>query len=174
MNVIAFAFVLFVVLFIMMIGLIFTVIPPLPGTLIIWVAALGYGFVLGWQTLGWWAFGIMTFLMIVGLIADFVGGQFGAKLGGASCLAITIGSILGFALGILGSIVGTPIIGCLAGIGGTVGGILLVEKVRYRDWNSAIKAIKGFAAGTTAGMMARFTAGVMMITVFVIRVYIGG
>jgi uncharacterized protein YqgC (DUF456 family) len=174
MEIITFAFVLFLVLFTMMVGLIFTIIPPLPGTLIIWIAALGYALVRGWPALGWWTFGIMTFLMIVGLVVDFLGGQFGARLGGASCLAMIIGSLAGFILGIIGSIFGTPIIGCLVGIVGTVGGILLVEKIRYRDWKSALNAIKGFAAGTTAGIMARFTSGVLMIVVFMVRVYVGG
>jgi uncharacterized protein YqgC (DUF456 family) len=173
MDLFAQAFVLFFTLFVMMVGLIFTVVPPIPGTLIIWGAAIGYGLVMGWESLGWWTFAIMTVLMLVGVVADFVGGQFGAKIGGASCLAIALGSILGFVLGILGSIVGTPIVGCLVGLLGTLGGILLVERFRYNDWRSAINATKGFLAGTTAGIMARLTAGILMFGGFLMRVYLG-
>jgi hypothetical protein len=167
------AFILFATLFVMMVGIIFTVVPPIPGTLIIWGAAIGYGLTMGWEHFGWWTFAIMTVLMLVGLVADFVGGQFGARIGGASCLAIVLGTLLGFALGILGSIVGTPVVGCFAGLLGTMGGILLVERVRYKDWNTAINAAKGFFAGNMLGIMARFTAGVLMFGVFLVRIYLG-
>ena len=166
------AVILFITLFTMMVGLIFTVVPPLPGTLIIWGASIVYALLLGWESLGWWVFGIMTVLMIIGIVADFLGGQFGAKIGGASCLAIALGSMLGFVVGVLGSIIGTPIAGCLAGFLGTLGGILLVERVRYKDWRSAAGAVKGFAVGTTAGIIARLTAGLLMMGVFIVHLAI--
>ena len=171
MDIFSQTFVLFITLFVMMLGLIFTIIPPIPGTMIIWLAAIFYGWALGWEQLGWVTFGFMTFFMLVGIIADILGGQFGAKIGGASCLAILAGSIIGFILGILGSLVGTPLVGCLVGILGTLGGILLVEFVRYRNWDSAVAATKGFLAGTTAGMMARVTAGIMMFGIFLVSIY---
>lgn len=167
------AFILFLTLFVMMVGVVFTVVPPIPGTLIIWGAAVGYGLTMGWEQLGWWTFALLTVLMLAGLVADFVGGQFGARIGGASCLAIVLGTLLGFVLGILGSIVGTPVVGCFAGLLGTMGGILLVERVRYKDWDTAINAAKGFFAGNILGIMARFTAGVLMFGAFLVRVYLG-
>ena len=167
------SFVLFITLFVMMIGLIFTVIPPIPGTLIIWAAALFYGWALGWDKLGWPTFALLTFIMIIGIIADALGGQFGARIGGASCLAIIAGTIAGFVLGILGSLIGTPLVGCLMGVFGTLGGILLVERVRYKDWSTALKATKGFAAGTATGMAAKITAGCLMLGIFLVRVYFG-
>ncbi len=166
-------FALFLTLFVMMVGLIFTVVPPIPGTLVIWGAAIFYGLITGWDNLGWWAFGILTLLMVVGIVADIAGGQFGARIGGASCLAIFLGTIVGFVLGILGSLVGTPLIGCLAGLLGTLGGILLIERLRYKDWRTAINATKGFVAGNVIGMMARVTAGALMFGVFILRVYLG-
>jgi uncharacterized protein YqgC (DUF456 family) len=127
-------FVLFFTLFAMMVGMIFTLIPPLPGTVIIWAAAIMYGLVLGWENLGWLTFGLLTFLMIVGVVADVLAGQFGAKIGGASCLAIVIGTVCGLALGIVASFFGTPIAGCLAGVVGTLGGIILVEALLRAMW----------------------------------------
>ncbi len=173
MEIMTQGFVLFITLFVMMVGLIFTVIPPLPGTVIIWGAAVFYGLVLGWANLGWWAFAAITLLMIVGIVADFLGGQFGAKFGGASCLAIALGTIIGLLSGIAGSVLGTPIVGCLVGILGTLGGILLIERLRHRNWSTALNATKGYLAGTTAGIMAKVTAGVLMFGVFLIRVYFG-
>ncbi|MCB9078139.1 MAG: DUF456 domain-containing protein [Anaerolineaceae bacterium] len=168
------AVVLFVTLFAMMVGMIFTLIPPIPGTLVIWGASLGYGLVLGWEKLGWLAFSLITILMIAGIAADFLGGQFGAKLGGASCLAVVVGTVVGLILGFIISLVGTPLLGCLAGMGGTLGGILLIERVRYNDWRSALNATKGYLAGNIVGIMAKVTAGAIMIGVFLARVYWGG
>ncbi|MCB0167261.1 MAG: DUF456 domain-containing protein [Anaerolineae bacterium] len=168
------AAVLFITLFAMMVGMIFTLIPPIPGTLVIWGASLGYGLVLGWEKLGWLAFSLITILMIAGIVADFLGGQFGAKLGGASCLAVVVGTIAGLILGFVISLIGTPILGCLAGMGGTLGGILLIERVRYKDWRSALNATKGYLAGNIVGIMAKVTAGAIMIGVFLTRVYWGG
>ena len=99
--------ILFITLFLMLIGLIFTIIPPIPGTLIIWGAAIFYGLVVGWGQLGWWTFGLLTVLMVVGIIVDILAGHFGAKLGGASCLAIFVGAVLGIVLGIGFSFIGS-------------------------------------------------------------------
>ncbi len=166
-------FVLFITLFTIMVGLIFTVIPPIPGTVIIWAAATVYGLVLGWEKLGWITFGLLTLFMIVGVVADILAGQFGAKMGGASCLAIAIGTVMGFVLGIAASFVGTPIFGCLAGIIGTMGGIVLVERTRHDNWKTALAATKGYVAGTTAGIMAKVTSGCLMFGIFLISVWFG-
>lgn len=174
MEVLPQAIVLFLTFFVMIIGLIFTVIPPIPGTVIIWAAALGYGWLLGWDKLGWATFVIMTLLMVAGVVADFLGGQFGAKLGGASCLAIAVGTLCGLVLGLVASLVGTPLLGLVGGLGGTLGGILLVERLRYGDWSSAMTATKGFLAGNIIGIMAKVTAGVLMVATFLARVYIWG
>jgi uncharacterized protein YqgC (DUF456 family) len=165
---------LFLALFVMMVGLIFTIVPLLPGILIIWLAAIGYGLLLGWEKLGWLTFSLLTFLMILGFIADLLAGHFGAKMGGASCLAVAVGTLTGLVAGLLVSLVGTPIAGCLAGVAGTVGGILMVERIRYKDWQTAINATKGYLAGSTAGIIAKVTAGCLMVGVFLIRVYWGG
>ncbi len=165
--------VLFVSLFIMMVGLIFTIIPPLPGTLIIWGAAIMYGLLLGWEKLGWATFALLTFFMLVGVLADILAGQFGARIGGASCLGVVVGTLTGFILGFLASFIGTPIVGCLVGLLGTLGGIVLVERIRHRDWKTAIDATKGYVAGTTVGMMAKVTSGILMFLIFIVSVGLG-
>jgi uncharacterized protein YqgC (DUF456 family) len=166
--------VIFITLFVMMVGLIFTVVPPVPGTVVIWAAAVFYGLVLGWdQKLGWLTFGLLTFLMIVGLVVDFVAGHFGAKFGGASCLAIIVGTMLGLVLGILAGML-VPGVGCFAGLLGMIAGILLVEWRRNNDWSTAVKATKGYVTGATAGIMARVTSGVLMFGIFLVRAYLAG
>src|SRR5450756_300828 len=48
------------------------VIPILPGLVIIWVAALGYGIAAGFGALGWTMFALITVLMLGGSILDNV------------------------------------------------------------------------------------------------------
>ncbi len=166
--------VFFVTLFMMTIGLFFALMPPLPGTVIIWAAAAFYGLMVGWdESLGWLTFGLLTFFMIVGVLTDFVAGNFGARMGGASWWAVAVGAILGFILGIVASLIGTPVLGCLAGLIGMVGGVLWVEWRRNKDWQTAVRATKGYAAGTAAGIMAKVTSGAIMVGIFLVRVYFG-
>jgi uncharacterized protein YqgC (DUF456 family) len=167
------SWVLFVTLFVMMIGLILTIIPPLPGTIIIWAAAIFYGLTLGWDNIGGLTFGFLTFFMLVGIVVDFLAGHFGAKLGGASCLAIAVGAILGLIMGIVASLIGTPILGCFAGLIGMIAGVLLIEWQRNGDWQTAMNATKGYIAGTATGIMARITSGLIMFGIFLVRVYLG-
>jgi len=171
MNAMGEGIILFITLFMMLVGLVFTVMPPSLGTILVWAAAIFYGLALGWEKLGWLTFGLLTFLMIVGLVVDWLAGHFGAKLGGASCLAIVVGTILGFILGIVASMVGTPILGCFAGLIGMIGGVLWIEWRRNRDWRAALRATQGYIAGSVAGALARITSGCLMFGIFLGRVY---
>jgi uncharacterized protein YqgC (DUF456 family) len=166
---------LFITLSVMLGGLILTLVPILPfvpGTVIMWGAAIGYGLILGWDKLGWLAFSLITFFMLLGLVADAIAGHFGAKMGGASWLAILVGVILGFVLGVIATLIGTPLLGCLAGLLGTFGGVLLVERRRGKDWETALRATKGYVAGSAAGILAKVISGVFMFGVFLARVYL--
>lgn len=159
------------VLFVMALGLIFTFIPILPGTLIIWGAALAYALVLGWPSLGWPAFAVITVLMLVGMVADAMAGHYGARRGGASWLAIIAGAVAGFALGTFVSLVATPFVGCFAGLLGAVGGVWYVEWQRRQDWDLAGKATRGYVMGAALGIIAKIISGVLMVAVFVARIY---
>jgi uncharacterized protein YqgC (DUF456 family) len=110
--------------------------------------------------------------MILGVVADAVAGHFGAKMGGASWAAIIVGAILGFVLGLVASLYGTPILGCFAGLIGAVAGVLWIEYRRNKNWDLALKATKGYIAGSAAGIMAKVTSGVFMFGVFLARVYL--
>ncbi len=162
--------ILFITLFTMMMGMIFTLVPPIPGTLLIWAGAIFYGVALGWENLGWLTFSVLTVLMLVGIIADVLAGHFGARAGGAACSSIAIGAVLGLILGIVAGLAG-PIVGCLGGLAGTLGGILLMERWYRREWAGAIRAVKGYVAGASLGIAAKVTSGVLMFAVFLTRVY---
>src|SRR3990172_6492428 len=68
----------------MLIGLVGLVIPIFPGILVIWLAALGYGVVTGFTTLGTILFVLITLLMLFGVTIDNILMGAGARQGGAS------------------------------------------------------------------------------------------
>lgn len=165
--------ILFITLFVMLLGLIANFLPIfVPGTLLMWLAAIGYGLLLGWDRLGWLAFSLITFFFILGIVADTVAGHLGARMGGASWPAVLVGAVLGFVLGLAASIFGTPVLGCLVGLAATIGGVMWMEWRRHKDWDKTLAATKGYLAGSAAGILAKATSGVLMLGVFLARVYL--
>jgi uncharacterized protein YqgC (DUF456 family) len=169
------SFVLFLTLFIMLVGLVLTIIPVIPfvpGTVIMWGAVIGYGLLAGWDKLGWPAFAIITLIFLLGLAADAAAGHLGAKMGGASWSAVAVGVMLGFIIGLIATFIGTPLLGCLAGLLGTVAGVLLVEYRRRQNWQVALNATKGYVAGSFLGAVAKAVSAGLMLAVFLARVYL--
>ena len=82
-------------LLVMLVGLFGMIIPIFPGVIVIWLAALGYGIVSGFGTLGWVIFAILTVLMLVGVTVDNLLMGAGARRGGASWGSILIGLLAG-------------------------------------------------------------------------------
>ncbi len=144
-----------VALVIMLMGLM--VVPILPGLVIIWVAALGYGLAAGFSTLGWIMFAVITVLMIVGSIVDNILMGTQAHKEGAPWWVILVALVM--------AIVGTFLIP-IPVIGGILAGLLtlfLIEWLRRKDWRKALASIKGMLIGWGWAFVFRFIIGVVMI-----------
>ena len=107
-----------ITLLIMAVGLVGTVLPVIPGILLIYAGYLVYGFATGWQAYGLAA--IVGWSVVTGLVLllDFYAGAIGAKRYGASRSG-TWGSFIGGLIGALaagfpGLILG-PFFGAAAG-----------------------------------------------------------
>ena len=137
-------------------------IPVLPGQLIIWLTALIFGLLAGWEILGWSTFILLTVLMIIAGLTDEVGKWLGAKSGGASWPAIVIGLITGF-IGMLIFELPGAIIGALLGI-------TWYEYRKDKNWKRSFKAAAGYVAGLLASFVVRFGIAVGMVVIFTIRV----
>lgn len=149
-----------ITLIIMGVGLLGLVVPIFPGLTIIWLAALGYGVVTGFTTLGWVLFGVITVLFIGGALVDNV--LMGAKAhqGGATWLTL----LLGYVAGIVGTIAFPPIGGIIA----TPLVILLLEYQRQHDFSKALASLRGLAVGWGLSFVARFFIGVAMIGLWLV------
>ena len=148
----------------MLIGLLGLVVPIMPGLVIIWVAALGYGLFAGFGTLGWVMFALITVLMIVGSVVDNI--LMGAKAheSGAPWWVV----LVALAAGILGNFA-LPIIG---GLVAALLALFLVEYARRKDAKAALKSMKGMLIGCGWAFVIRFIMGLFMIGFWLIWAFV--
>lgn len=142
----------------MVVGLCAVIVPILPGLLIMWAAALAYGFGVGWTPAGIAVMAALTVLAIISLITSVTVPRKAAAESGASGVAQ-----LG---GLVGAIIGAfmiPVIGLF--IGGIVG-VLLTEYGRNGSWDQAWIATKGTAKGFGVSMLIDIAAGAVMLALW--------
>lgn len=147
-------------LFVMLVGLAGLIIPIFPGLVVIWIAALIFGILTGFTTLGWVIFAVLTVLMVVGNVADNIMMGTKARQGGASWLSI----ILGLLAGILGSLLFPP-------IGGIIGAplvLFLAEYMRQRQVDKAFASTRALLIGWGWSFVIRFIIGLVMIGLWMI------
>ncbi|MFN2175522.1 MAG: DUF456 domain-containing protein [Anaerolineales bacterium] len=140
---------------VMLVGLFGSLVPFFPGLLIIWLAALGYGLIAGFGTLGTVLFILTTLLLVAGMLVDNLLAGYGAFQGGASWLSITV-ALLAFMAGTiffppLGGLIAAPL------------AVLLLEFVRKKNMRQAWLAVRGLAAGWGVSYAVRFVIGIVMI-----------
>jgi uncharacterized protein YqgC (DUF456 family) len=150
----------------MLVGLAGTVLPALPGIALIWIAALIYAIADGFVTLTPLAFGAITILAAVGLVADLLLTQAATRFSGASWQATAAG-VVG---GIVGMVLGFFVGGIGAGPGGIIGalvGVIGVEYVHRKDLGAAVKAGGGWLAGCLASRLMQFLIALAIVAIFV-------
>jgi uncharacterized protein YqgC (DUF456 family) len=147
-----------ITLVVMLLGLFLLFIPIFPGITVIWVAALLYGFVAGFDALGIFVLVLITLGMIAGISADNVLMGAGARQGGASWLTI----IVALVAGIVGTVLFPPIGGLIA----IPLSIFLLELLRVREWRGAWRATRGLALGWGLSFLVRFGIGLVMIAIW--------
>src|SRR3972149_2476416 len=123
----------------MLVGLVGLIIPVFPGLVVIWLAALVFGLVTGFHTLGTVLFVLITLLMLVGAVIDNILMAALARQGGASWVSI----ILGMVAGLVGTILVPPIGGLIA----APVVILLPGDLRRRGWGESLEGARGPRGG---------------------------
>ena len=143
----------------MLVGIIGTIIPLLPGLPVVWAAALVYGVLEGFGLVGWICFAVITAVAIGGMIAGFVVPQRQVQGGGAPFSTTVVG--------IIGAVIGFFVIPVVGIVIGAVVGVLLAEKVRTRDWSQAWASTKRAIIGFGIGALVQMGAGVVMMATWV-------
>lgn len=157
--------VLVLALLVMVVGLIGTVLPVIPGTILIFLSALGYAFVEGFQTVGWPTLIALGVLALVATTADIWASSVGAKVGGASGWSVLAGMI--------GGLIGFLVLSLVGAIIGAILGVLLTEIVRLGDWRKALKAGGGWAIGWALATVVQVGIALTMVAIFVWQVVQG-
>ncbi len=156
------ASILSITLLIMLVGLFGLIVPIFPGITVIWLAALGYGLVTHFTTLGWILFAVITVLMIVGVTIDNVLMNAKAHKEGAAWSSL--------ALGMVGGVLGTIFLPPIGGILAAPLVVLLLEYLRQHDLNKALLTMRGLLIGWGAAFVVRFFIGLAMIGLWVVWV----
>ncbi|MBN1137600.1 MAG: DUF456 domain-containing protein [Anaerolineae bacterium] len=147
---------------VMFIGLVGIVLPVLPGSILIFAAALFYALLDGFQTIGWVTLVVLGLLTAAATTASLWATSMGAKAGGASGWSILAG--------IVGGLVGLLFFSLPGSIVGALLGMFLVEVLRVKDWRKALKSGGGWLMGWLLSVIFELGIGLVMIAIFVWRV----
>src|SRR6478736_7585246 len=143
------------------IGLIGTVLPVFPGTIIILAGALLHRLMLGPEKgIGWRTIAILVLLTLATYALDFLSGYFGARFFGATrwgMFGALLGALIGIFFGIGGLFIG-PVIGAVTG-----------EFIAGKRMIDAGRAGWGSLLGNIGGMIAKLVIALAMITIFLVN-----
>ena len=150
------------VIFLLLLSLIGTIIPIIPGVLLMWVIVFIYAWVDGFTAVSTASFIIISLIALITDTSDICLTLFGAKKGGASVKSMLIGTV--------GAVVGSfifPIIGTIAGY---IAGLLLGEYWQHGDWEIAKKAGIGGLTGWGVATIIQFIGGLFIFVIFLWQV----
>ena len=155
-------------LFILLVGLVGLIVPVFPGLTVMWLATLVYaiiqasrGLMTGWE---WFAFAIITLLMIGGNIVDNL--IIARKMRDQYIPWSSI--LIAFAAGIVASLFFTPIIGLAA----APLGLFLAELRRLKERDAAIASTKAYMIGWGWAFGARFIIGLFITGIWMLWAWI--
>src|SRR5215210_459040 len=171
----------------MLLGLLGTVLPGLPGVPLIFAAALVYAYITNFEVVSVFVIVLLGLFALIVFVTDFLGTAYGARRFGASNWG-TAGAGIG---GLIGALVGALFfgIGALFGLlAGTIGGVFLGEYLRERrgvprttapatpapahDWRRTSRAAGGALVGFVFSAVAQGILGVLSVVVFVVALFV--
>lgn len=144
-------------------GFIGTLVPFLPGHLIIFIAAVGHWLMLRENSgVEWWTFVVLAVLLVISQALEFLSGAMGSRWFG--------GSRWGAVGALLGGVVGMFFLPFGLILGPLVGAMLFEFLFAKKEVRPATVSGVGSVLGTVAGMVVKIIVGVMMIAWFVVDV----
>jgi hypothetical protein len=148
----------------MVVGWLSLLIVIVPGLVIMWVGALGYGIATGFGTTGWIIFAVMTVLMIVGsLIDNFLMGA-SARQKGASWWSLGAAWV--------GAIIGTIVLPPIGGLIFALLALFIVEYFRLKDTKQAFDSSTSLATGCGWSVGVRLVIGFIMLILWVLWAFV--
>lgn len=142
-----------------LVGLAGTVLPALPGTVLVLAGILLGAWIDDFTRVGWLTLTLVTVLAVLAWALDYVAGLMGARKVGASRQAL-IGAALGTVVGLFMGLVGVlfmPLVGAAVG-----------EYLARRDHGQALKVGTATWLGMMLGMIAKVVLAFVMVGVFAV------
>jgi uncharacterized protein len=139
-------------------GVVGTVLPVLPGALLIFAGAVLGAWIDDWSRVSGWTLGVLGVLALASVACDFVAGSLGAKRLGASPLAVSgaaIGTVVGVFTGLWG-VLFMPFVGAAVG-----------EFVAMRNLQRAGQVGLATGVGLLVGVVVKLALAFSMIGIFV-------
>jgi uncharacterized protein YqgC (DUF456 family) len=144
-------------------GLAGTVLPLLPGTLLVWSGVLLGAWIDDFTRVSVGTVVIISVLALLAWALDFVAGLMGAKRAGASKLALAgaaIGTVAGLFMGLVG-VLFMPLVGAALGEYWAQKDQQLAAKVAFSTW-----------LGLLVGMLAKVVLSFVMVGIFLIALWL--
>ncbi len=158
------AFVYVLVALLLVVGLIGSVVPALPGTVLILAGAAVHAFATGFDPIGPGRLAILALLTALAYALDHVAGVLGVKRLGGSGWAMGgafVGALVGLFFGLPGLVLG-PLVGAL-----------VAEYAYTRQARTSARAALGTVVGLLVGAVAKIGIGLAMIGLFLFWVWRG-
>ncbi len=143
----------------MIVGLIGTLLPGIPGVPLVWLAAGVYGILDGFHHLSLLTFLVLTILTLIGASAELLGTQLMARAGGASGWSAFAGSCLA-ALGLIFFTLPAALLIALAGVFG-------LEWRRGKNPARAAVGSAGWLVGWVVATAIEFVTALLIVLLFV-------
>jgi uncharacterized protein YqgC (DUF456 family) len=144
-------------------GLAGTVLPLLPGTLLVWAGLLLGAWIDDFTRVSVGTFMFISLLAALAWALDFVAGLMGAKRAGASRLALlgaAVGTVAGIFMGLVG-VLFMPLAGAAIG-----------EYWAQRDQQRAAKVALATWFGLLLGMVAKVVLSFVMLGIFLVALWV--
>jgi uncharacterized protein YqgC (DUF456 family) len=148
----------------MLVGLVGTVVPLLPGLLLVWAAGLLWVLADGGGLARWTVLGVLTVLLVVGTVAKYALPGRRAQAEGAPATTLM--------LGVTGMVVGFFIIPVVGLVVGGVLGVYVAERGRLGNHASAWASTRRVLVAAGIGAIVEIGAGLVMIAVWLVGVLV--
>lgn len=141
-----------------LLGLAGTVLPVLPGTVLVWGGIVLGAWIDDFTRVGMSTVVVISVLAVLAWGLDYVAGLMGAQKAGASKLALlgaAVGTVLGLFMGLLG-VLFMPLVGAAVG-----------EYLARKDQTRAVKVGVATWIGIMLGLIAKVVLAFIMVGIFV-------
>lgn len=139
-------------------GLAGTVLPVLPGTVLVWGGIVLGAWIDDFQRVGTTTLVVITVLAALAWVLDYVAGLLGARRAGASrqaLLGAAIGTVVGLFMGVVG-VLFMPLVGAALG-----------EYLAQKDQTRAVRVGVATWLGIMLGLLAKVVLAFVMVGLFV-------